>query len=286
MGSYVQLIFLCVVNIIFMISGIVLNTLVIISLLKHPHLRKKLCNFMILVLSCFDQLTVITNHPLLVVELVLWLNEKYDLLSNMMIYGHFSTMVEAFSMYALLVMNIERYLGVSYPYFHRRSVTKGRLLKLLAILIVLQVILATLSANYVEVIPAKVALMIFALIYVPPLMFINYKLFMISRKMRRNNAVVPGKRRLFVSINLKNISTCLLTVACLVLFVIPAFIYLALITLNKKSSSKSVMLSFIWARTMATMNCTFDSLIFFWKNKVLRTEGSNILKTLKDRLFT
>jgi hypothetical protein len=29
------------------------------------------------------------------------------------------------------------------------------------------------------------------------------------------------------------------------------------------------------------MNSTFNSLIFFWKNKILRTEGMKIIKGLK-----
>ena len=76
---YIQLIFLCVVNILFTCAGVVLNALVIVSFLKSSlYLRKKLCNFMIMVLSCFDLLVVITKHPLLAFRLVLWLNEKHD----------------------------------------------------------------------------------------------------------------------------------------------------------------------------------------------------------------
>jgi hypothetical protein len=36
-----------------------------------------------------------------------------------------------------------------------------------------------------------------------------------------------------------------------------------------------------WAKTITLMNCTFNSLIFYWKNKVLRTEGLKVLKSLK-----
>ena len=43
-----------------------------------------------------------------------------------------------FSLFALLVMNFDRYLATSYPIFHRTSVTKGRLLTLLAILIIVK----------------------------------------------------------------------------------------------------------------------------------------------------
>jgi hypothetical protein len=36
-----------------------------------------------------------------------------------------------------------------------------------------------------------------------------------------------------------------------------------------------------WAKTISIMNCTFNCLIFYWKDKVLRTEGLKVLKSLK-----
>jgi hypothetical protein len=77
---------------------------------------------MIMVLSCFDLASVITNHPLLALHLVFWINEKHDLVAKMEIYLHFGITAAGFSLVALL-MNIERYLGAYYPIFHRKSVT-------------------------------------------------------------------------------------------------------------------------------------------------------------------
>jgi hypothetical protein len=277
----IQLIFLCVVNVTFTFSGIILNTLVIVCLLKSSRLRKKLCNFMILVLSCLDLVTVITSHPVLVLQLVLWLNERHDLAAKMNIYLHFTCVFLGFSLLALLVMNIERYLGVYYPIFHRTSVTRRRLLTLLAILFILPTKLIILSTNDL-VISFPVALIIFIAIVYPPLVYINYKLFKISRKVRRNNIMSSEVKR---KVNTKSISTCLLVVACLMLLTISSSWYLALSFVSLKSTSKNVRLSFIWGNTIYTMNSTFNSLIFFWKNKVLRTEAIKLLKTLKDRLF-
>ena len=277
----IQLIFLCVVNVTFTFSGIILNTLVIVCLLKSSRLRKKLCNFMILVLSCLDLVTVITSHPVLVLQLVLWLNERHDLAAKMNIYLHFTCVFLGFSLLALLVMNIERYLGVHYPIFHRTCVTRRRLLTLLAILFILPTKLIILSTNDL-VISFPVALIIFIAIVYPPLVYINYKLFKISRKVRRNNIMSSEVKR---KVNTKSISTCLLVVACLMLLTISSSWYLALSFVSRKSTSKNVRLSFIWGNTIYTMNSTFNSLIFFWKNKVLRTEAIKLLKTLKDRLF-
>ena len=39
----------------------------------------------------------------------------------------------------------------------------------------------------------------------------------------------------------------------------------------------------LWARTIASMNSTFNCLIFYWKNKILLTEGIKIIKSIKIR---
>jgi hypothetical protein len=66
-----------------------------------------------------------------------------------------------------------------------------------------------------SVISLPVALAIFFAIIFPPIIFLNYKLFKISRKMRRDNTASPEESTLHV--NLKKIHTCLLAVACLML---------------------------------------------------------------------
>ena len=54
---------------------------------------------------------------------------------------------QAFSLLALLVMNLDRYLATSYPLFHRTSVTKGSLLTFRAILMMIEVCSALMSLN-------------------------------------------------------------------------------------------------------------------------------------------
>jgi membrane-anchored glycerophosphoryl diester phosphodiesterase (GDPDase) len=62
---FINLIFIFAVNLVFFLSGICLNSLVILSFRRSVQLRKKLCYFMIMVLSCCDLLTVLTNNPLM-----------------------------------------------------------------------------------------------------------------------------------------------------------------------------------------------------------------------------
>ena len=277
LNVYIQLIFLCVVNIIFTFSGIISNTLVMGSIWKSSQLRKKLCHFMIMVLSCFDLVAVVTIYPGILLFLIAWLREDYDLLRKMKIYQSISGVFPTFSFLALLVMNIERYLGAYYPIFHHTSVTRRKLITLLAIFLIPSVVMYIISRyNFVNYL---MCLMIFTVLFVLPFIFVNFKLFAIARKLHRERAVSPGKRR---TANLKNISTGLWAVVCFMLFSIPICFNIAFIFAEK--SSKTIGLSYIWEITCIAINCTLNSLIFFWKNKVLRIEGIKMLKTLKDRV--
>ena len=282
---HIQLMLLCVVNVVFTCAGTFRNLLVIVSFWRSSvYLRSKLCYFMIMVLSFFDFLVVITNHPILILRAIVWLKERNDLLAMVQIYGHFSNVFIGFSILALLVMSLERYLGAYYPFFHRTSLTKRRLLTLLAVLFLATIILGIISMNDL-VINFATVLIIFFLIAFPPFLFFNYKLFMISRKVRRdiarrrNNTSSPEISTLHV--NLKKISTCLLAVGCLLFMYIPAFSFIA-VNFVKKSTSENAKVVHLWAGTLGNGTSTVNCLIFFWKNDVLRREGKKTVKALKD----
>ena len=277
---FINLIFIFAVNVFFFFSGICLNSLVILSFWRSVQLRKKLCYFMIMVLSCFDLLAVLTYNPLLILISMSWLTGKLDVNSRWVYILLRSTgMFLGFSYFALLVMNFDPYLATSYPIFHRTSVTKRRLLTLLAVLIIVKITLTVMSVNDF-VISYEVNLIIFSLLLIPAMLFINYKLFLVVRKSRKNKRISPDMKKMF---SLKNISSCLLVVACVVVVSIPGFVYIGL-RINSPETTYTLdnaNLAGMWTITIALMNCTFNCLIFYWKNKVLRTEGLKVLKSMK-----
>ena len=269
----VNLIVIFVVNILFFFSGICLNSLVIVSFWRSVQLRKKLCYFTIMVLSCCDLLAVLTNHPFTGLVAMLCLTEKINVYPAWLVIIHvLSNMSIGFSLVALLVMNFDRYLATRYPIFHRTSVTKGRLLTLFTFAAIIEITLT--------VTPLNDTLLIICIIFVPPMLFINYKLFMVARKTRRNKGIPPGMKKSFT---LKNISSCLLAVACLAVLSIPAIVYIGLRLTSKKKESTldNVNVAGLWFHTASSINSTFNCLIFYWKNKTLRTEGIKVIKSMK-----
>ena len=277
---FINLIFIFAVNVFFFFSGMCLNSLVILSFWRSVQLRKKLCYFMIMLLSCCDLLAVLTNNPLLAFISMSWLTGELDGNARWAHNSLNSTgSLLVFSYLALLVMNFDRYLATSYPIFHRTSVTKRRLLTLLAILIIVQVILRVMAVNDF-VISYQVHFIILCNLLIPAMLFINYKLFLVVRKSRKNKRISPDTKKTF---SLKNISSCLLVVACVVVVSIPWCVYIGL-RINSPETTNTLdnaTLAWMWGITISLMNGTFNCLIFYWKNKVLRTEGLRALKSLK-----
>ena len=265
-------------NVLFFFSGICLNYLVILSFWRSGQLRKKVCYFMVMVLSCCDLLVVLTNHPLLAYMAMLWSTGKLDQYSSLVIISFdASDYFIGSSLLALLLMNFDRYLATHYPIFHRTSITKRRLLTIFGTLIFVQLTLTLMSVKNI-VYSYKVYLILFQILFFPPIIFINYKLFTIARKSRKDIELSPEMKK-----RLENISSCLLAFACFVVLSIPAVVYTGLDVASKTTPalSDNAMLARFWGKTFIAMNATWNCLIFFWKNKILRIEGAKLMKSIK-----
>ena len=252
---FINLIFIFAVNVLFFCSGICLNSLVIVSFWRSSLLRKKLCYFMIMILSCCDLLAVLTCHPLLAQYAMFRLTGNVNVYS-LWCHTHFGILANIFvglSLLALLVMNFDRYLATYYPIFHRTSVTKGKLLGLHGILSILGFTFLMLTGNNI-ILSYQVGLLIFLGTLCPPMLFVNYKLFRIAKKNRRSNATSSEIRKTF---SMKNVSSCLLFVACFVVLSIPVFISNGLrMTMKDTLTLDSSYIAILWSVTIASINST------------------------------
>ena len=274
---FISLIFIFILNVLFFFSGICLNSLAILTFWRSVQLRKKLCYFMIMILSCCDLLVVLTNHPFVGLIAMLWLTGKLNVYPKWaVIFFRFSILLYGFSLLALLVMNFDRYLSTYYPIFHRTSVTKGKHLILFATLIVVELAVSVMSINEF-LISRHTSVAIFIIILIPPMLFFNYKLLKISRNKRKS----PEMKKSF---SFKTISSCLLAVACLVVVSIPMLVYIGLRTNTGYSwTLDNANIAALWGETIASINSTCNCLIFYWKNKILRIEAMKVIKGLRIR---
>ena len=285
-STVINMIFLCIVNFSLMVSGVFLNSVVIISLWRSSQLRKKLCYFMIHVLSCFDLAVVVINHPVLIMSTIFWSMR----ISNR-VFGHFigpfiTIHLGGLSMFALLTLNIERFLAINYPFFHQSAVTRTRIKVCLVLWMTIQVGLSSLFPIFgIKIVHALIT--VFVCLFLCAFIYSNYKMFIIAKSKRDDGRTTPVDRatsnnqeRKERKINFKNVSTCSLTVGCFLICSLPQIIFSAWrITSSNPWNDRKVRLVAIWCNTFVFMNSTFNCLIFFWRNSILRREG---IKTAKS----
>ena len=261
-SRYINLIFLAIFNGVFFVVGIFLNSVVIVALLKSRHHLKTLCSFMILVVTCFDLVTVTVCHPLIITSSYIWSTGDYEATNVYHRIKKYSNILFHFSFMALLVMNIDRFLAISYPFFHKQKVTKQRLMVLLGVLLIIILIEQVLA--YRDVFGIGVGhVAVLVAVYVLVIFTLNCKIYIIAKKARRG--LVTG------------ISTCILAVACFTLFLSPSMICSAIRFTPGILPEDNGMLLSLWSSAFACINSSFNCLIFFWKDKSLRQEGTKIL---------
>ena len=270
-----------------MVAGIFLNSVVIISLWRSSQLRKKLCYFMILVLSCFDLAVVTITHPFLIASTIYFSQEEIHICEDTRNYISFDVCIS--SLCALFTLNVERFLALRCPFFHQVSVTKTRLLCFQAFLTVITVGLSPVLLHF----NAKIFGNIVAVVILSLLQFVfiysNYKMFKIAKSKREHERVVSttatstDQNRKTRILNLKSISTCSLAVGCFFVCSCPQIIYSAL-RLASALSERQFLLFFLWSATFIALNSTFNCVIFFWRNSILRREGMKIVNALRGRV--
>ena len=274
-----------------MVAGIFLNSVVIISLWRSSQLRKKPCYFMILVLSCFDLAVVTITHPLLIVSTILFHGQE-EMNEILPVTKSIYFVVCGSSMLALFTLNVERFLALTRPFFHQASVTKTRLLCFQAfwtviIVVPLQLVFFIISERIGDIYATVIVLsLLFLFIYS------NYKMFKIAKSKREDERVVSttatsvDENKKTGILNLKHISTCSLAVGCFFCCFCPYVTYAALgLASETLLSERQFLLFYLWAGTFCSLNSTFNCVIFFWRNSVLRREGIKIVNALRRHLI-
>ena len=283
-STVMNTLFLCLVNFSFIIVGVFLNSVVIISLWRSSQLRKKLCYFVIFVLSCFDLAVAAINHPILIISTIFWSIRSSN---PQLITGPLITIqLGGLSMFTLLILNVERFLALSYPFFHQRAVTKARIKVCLVIWMIIQIGLSALFF-LLGIKIAHALISKFVLLFLCVFIYSNYKMFVIAKSKREDERIAPADGATISNqeakkhkLNVKKISTCSLSVCCFFICSLPQIIFSTWrSTLHKNEwNDRDIRLFGIWCNTFVFMNSTFNCLIFFWRNSILRREG---MKTAK-----
>ena len=191
-------------------------------------------------------------------------------------------------MTALLTLNVERFLALTFPYFHQRSVTKIKLVCFQAFTTILIVGVSSLISVNTE---TDIAVNVIIAIYMSLLLFLfvyaNCKMYTIAKSKRGDERVAPSfatsvnnnwKTR---AINLKSISTCSLAIGCFFVCFCPYIIFSVYRFTGAAQFARQVLLYNIWTSTFVSINSTLNCVIFFWRNSILRREGMKIMNAFR-----
>lgn len=265
---YINYVIVTICNIFLIILSVVLNATSIIAYWRSARLRKKTSHFLIMLLSANDLATSLVGHPIFVLHLVLTLkgseNCTFFLLHELLTFS-----VAGMSFTTLLALNIERYLGIAHPIFHRTKITKFRML---AILVLFWFVFGSVVLAYLilgpQVAHPMTSFMICAHLVITA--YVYMYICLTVKKIQSN----PLRANEGKSQNMRITKSCAIVVAWTTISYLPFAVIRPL-----EISTFIHMLRIEWSKTLILTLASVDSLVFFWYNSILRNEAKALFKS-------
>ena len=282
---FINYITLCVIVTALLSLTTCLNSITAMAYWKSTELKRKMAHFLIMVLSLNDLAVGIICCPLLVAMFARELLGKFScFLSGIQLFGLLVTCGCSFA--TLFMMNLERYLAIVHPIFHRTKVTKARLVKCLIVLWLSALALTFFTFYRPDVISKllslQMSLSMAALVFIYVRIYIactrSSKIF--GRKNRinpssKNQDTFETQQRDYLR-NLRLVKSCFIVVVCFGICFLPG----ALVVSGFLEINEDLYMIRLWSEILLVSNSSLNSLIFFWRNKLLRREAQKILKQL------
>ena len=267
------------------IPTILLNITAAKTILKSSKLKEKPCFFLILVQSVLDTAVGAIVLPLYTFGLATQAAGVPNCWVTFL--GLVITLIFSICSYVtLIVMTFERYMGIFHPLIHRTKVTKRRLLKSIIFLSPVAFIL-NIASNMFAKGEYNIIGDLITLIFVAFTAFVYTRIFAFARKRfrvskrARDGEAKPTssekkENRKFLQ-ETKLAKSCFLVVACSMICYFPTsftFLYddMDIFTMN-------VFLAFLL--TIVLLNSSLNSIIFFWRNPILRRNVKSNLRSRK-----
>ena len=282
---FVNHLIFCVINAVMSASTICLNSITAITYWKSIQLKKKMANFLIMLLSLSDLGIGMICNPFFVALLAREISTKKPSCFlnglNLWLYLVFT----GWSFMTLIVLNFERYLSILHPLSHRKIINKRRLItKCLVILWFLagaQVAFTFYSQDVMIVV-----LIVEVVLLIPVLAFIYVKIYfacrtILSRNASRTNISINSNassqvQNLWTQLererHVRLVKCCSIVLVCFCISYMPSCVLVAI-----RKDNYVTDMAYIWSETLLLLNSSLNSLIFFWGNRRLRKEALRIL---------
>ena len=278
---------LFVYMIILTVVTILPNFLTVFAYWKSRRLKEKKANFMIMLMSSNDLVSGLMFNVLLY---LLWKEYNlYKVFCHLEVLMFFLLLCSIIcSLMTLTVMSLERYTAICYPLYHRRKVTKRRLMKLtVALWFFTTALVASLAFQFVILTHIISAAFVF---FEANLIFISVKIILTHKNSRNKFRINPVAKtglqnQRNASLNWKLTKLCLIVVFFFTFINLPFVLVIsaeAFFVKNEISSDIHIILR-KWSIAIALLNPSVNSVVFFWRNKELRQEALSIIQKLLQR---
>lgn len=270
---YVNHVILCVVNFLLTLSTTFLNFITVFAYWRSSQLQRKISYFLVMLLSLSDLgVGLICNSTFTVILTSHVLGYANCLLTTFWLVAIWS--LPNVSMTTLFVLNLERYLGIIHPIFHVSKVTKRGLLTTTVTLWFL--IVVEICTLFFDEKVLRLLLCLKICFFLTILISVYVKIFVTGREAAAsetsNSECERSRQKVFVK-KTKLAKSCLIVVVCNILCFLPS----AVTSFAWQRAFFGIVL-FSWSITFVLMASTLNSVIFFWRNKILRSEAKKILR--------
>ena len=277
-ACYINSIVIVIFNIFLTISTIFLNSVTILAYVKSTFLKSKKSYFLIMLLSVSDLLVGLFANGsfvlLLITTIIGYPKCELYILFHLASYGP-----QAMSMMTLFGLNIERYLSILHPFYHRTKVTKPKLLKMIVAFWILTITLGVAAKAYGNVLNIIVG-GVFA-VTAGSTLYIYIAIYMAVR--RRPRVTETGEQTTEARVErrtnekkdlqkIKMAKSCAIVVGLVFVCQVPT-IAMAFVV---KSNFPTI--SVLWSATILMSASSLNSLVFFWNNPILIKESKKLFK--------
>lgn len=260
-----------VLNCIMWPTGFSANVLVFITVLRKPQLRT-VYNTSVLCLIATDLCVIVVAETSNVVYLTnKFITGDYSC-SLFFVYNLFMWWCHGLSFFTLLVISIERYFAVFYPFRYEESVTKTRVFcVVLTIWIIWSAVVFIL--HFRPSIPHTTRAIVGTCFFVPSIISTLVIYCKISNEIRRNVVQVcpsPGEEASVENQARKSSKTVGLIIGVQIVSFVPIFCLNVIQVFSLVPKDLLIHGIFPFAEAAAFINAVLDPVIYFWRNRDTR----------------
>ena len=275
---YINSIVVVIFNIFLTISTIFLNSVTILAYTRSPLLKSKKSYFLIMLLSVSDLLVgLFANGSFLLLLITIII--EYPNCEIYILFHLANYCPVAMSITTLFGLNIERYLSILHPFYHRTKVTKPKLLKMIVTFWILTITLgvaATAYGNVLNIILGSV----FA-VTAGSTLYIYIAIYMTVR--RRPRVTETGEQTTEARVERrmnekKDLQKIKMAKSCAIVVELVFVCQVPTIAMAFVVKSNFPTISVLWGAIILMSASSLNSLVLFWNNPILIKESKKLFK--------